>query len=165
MEIDQFSEGLVEDRTKLLIECLLKFQTNEVCFYQEILKAIGKDKMDMQARAIISKSRRRLLKDHNMVFDTVRKQGLKRLSDEDIVKLGANGVKQIRKSAQRTTQKMVTVDYEKLSDQGKTTHNTFLSVLGTLSAIAQPSKIAAVQREVQNSKIQLSIGSTLEALK
>ena len=157
--------GLLGNNTKLVIEALYKVQIGESISYAEILKILGKDKIDSQVRSAISSARVQLIKEFHAVFDVDRGFGLMRLSNEQIVKLGAGGIQQIRNSTARIVHKLVAVDYAKLDNNAKVEHNTYLSVFGALSVMTQESKIKAVSGAVKEAQAQISIGNTLDVFK
>lgn len=159
------ASGLLENKTKRLQDLLFKAKADDVILFSEILKLLDYHELTDQARSLIQKARNRLLRDHNYVFDSVRGTGIKRLSDAEIVRLGESGIRRLRRSSLKTTRKLAAVEYEKLSNDDKVTHNTYLSVIGAMTVLTQTNKIKAVQGAVREAQQQISIGSTLEIFK
>lgn len=145
---------------------LSQLSAGEEIDYESLLKVAGLSlPLDARSRFILVSARKKLLKERNFVFGTIHGRGLRCLSDEEKIDLGKNSFRRIRRESGRTARKIGSVDYDKLSNESKVKHNTYLSVLGALGAITQTSKVAALERSVKDAHAQLSIGSTLEALK
>lgn len=133
-----------------------------IATYEELTRLIGRDVR--QDRGPLNTAIRRLVRNQK-VFAAVRGVGFKRLSDSEILGLTPSALASMSNKARRTAKKLAAVDYNSLSREQQTQHNTALSVLAVVNYMAKPSNIKKLEQRVGESHAALPVGRTLEAFK
>lgn len=148
---------------KLLYERLKSAKIGDVVTYQELSNIIGRDVLD-PGRGLLQTARRKALREDYFVFGIVRKEGLKRLSDLEIVATGEDTVGRIRRTARRGFRTITAVkDFEALPNEAKIRHNVYASMLGAVAMAASAPQMKKLEKKVSEAKAQLSLTKTLEA--
>jgi len=127
--VTRFQLGFV---TKQLVDHLLTASVGQEMSYEELSKVLGHNILQQKYRSCLASARRILIKEHDIVFDTIRSVGIQRLNDAEIVLEGAVGIRKVRRACKRTARKVVCANYSTLSQDNKNTHNQSLSTLGAL---------------------------------
>lgn len=149
-----------------LIDLLGQKEINEVVSYEEMSNLIGVDIQSAKGRGYLSTARKRLLKDEKMVFGTIRKEGVKRLDDETVVKTaGRNYLTSMRKRGRVAYQKNTSVDYHALSDTGKIDHQCTMTILGLMNHITSRSSVHKIHQTVHEKQEEISQKETLRLLR
>jgi len=147
---------LVEDR-------LRKATVGELVSYSELAGIIDRD-MQNGGRGVLTSARRALERD-GVIFAVVRDEGVKRLSDPEIVKTGEDTIARARRASRRGYRRVSMANYDKLSKEDQVTHNAYLSILGALAAVTKTSSVRRVEARVAESRECLPLAATLEAFK
>ena len=93
----------------LLIDRLKTLEVDEVVTWDELSNLIGRD-VRKEAYHNLGTARNRLLRDERMVFECVRKVGVKRLSDDGIVVSAESGLQRIKRASRRSFRKLSCAD-------------------------------------------------------
>ncbi len=144
-----------------LCDRLQAAEVGEVVTYAELSELIKRD-VQRDARYVLASAQKRLQRDNRILFGAVRGVGIKRLNDEETVRVGATSMTKIRREARRGMQKTACANFDALSDEGKVQHNTSLSMLGALHLMTTSRKIKALKETIKNTGGKLSLGRTLE---
>lgn len=150
--------------SKLLYERLKKAGIGETVTYAELSGIVGRDVAN-GGRGTMMTARRLCQAEHQMVFGTVRKVGLKRLSDQEIVDTGEAVTKHIRKTARRGARRIACANYQALANDAKVRHNAQISLLGAIVALSKPSSIKRLEKSVAKEHEQLPVAKTLEVFR
>jgi hypothetical protein len=140
--------------TKWLIDRGRRLQVGEVVTYEELSKLIGIDVRE-EGRGALRSARNILLRDEQIVLDSVPNVGLKRSSDSEIVQSAG---------AQRGVQRLTAVaDFDRLSDADKLAHNASVSALAVIKLMGKPKSVERIAASVNTANTgSLPIARTLE---
>lgn len=132
--------------------------------YHEISVLIGRDVQDdPKAYAIMHRARERLLDEFQIVFETIRDVGLKRLNDVEKIYAGAGSLPRIYRESKRGAKKIAAADFSALPDHEKKRANAFAATLGLHAHLASPKQLAKIRQTSHASK-QPSFPQLLRAL-
>lgn len=149
--------------TRLLIGLLSKAEVGQVFSYQELGKHLGR-RVEGSTGNLIS-ARRALERDYQIVFGTIWGQGIKRLSDAEIIALGDKLPGRVRRLARRTIKKITIARDEALTNEQIVHRNAAVSMAGVLMHVATKSGMAKLEKAVQVNAGELPVGKTLELFK
>lgn len=149
--------------TKTIQDRLAKCAVGDTVSYEELTALVGRD-VQQQARGNLMSAMRRLVPD-GKVFATIRGEGVKRLSDVEIVGVGPATMNRMRRAANRARAKLAQVDdFEALPRDAKITHNLSMSVLGVLHHMTKASTVRQLEARIDQAQKALPLAKTLEAL-
>ena len=111
---------------KTLIDILLSAKIGETVTYEKMGAAIGRN--IRLSRHMISSALRNVQNSHQFVFSCVPNVGYKRLNNSEIVGKGEQFIKHIKRTSKRGAKNMACVQYDALSQNEKTAHNTRMTV-------------------------------------
>ena len=152
--------------TKFIYQRLQAAAPGETVTYSELADLVGRPcHPGASGYGALFSARKIAERDDKIVFGAVRKIGLKRLTDEEIVGSGIAAVASIRRTAKRGAKRVACADYAKLDRDSQVQHNAHLSVLGALYQATKPSALRRVETQVQTAQEQLPLAKTLEAFK
>lgn len=154
------SEGQNVD-VQILVD-YLRDQSGEVT-YAALSDVLGRDVRN-GAWTVLASARRALQRE-GIVYGTIRKVGIKRLDDEEIVGTGRDALKKTRRASRRALNRLACADYDKLTNEGRIKHNTYVSMLGALNAITKEPQIRKIEAGVEDAQAKLPLAKTLEAFK
>ena len=149
--------------TRLLVALLQKAEIGQVFNYTELSERLGRSIMG--AEPSLSSARRIVQRDFDIVFDVIRGQGIKRLSDAEIVALGDTLPGRVRRTARRMVQKIAKAKDGELSKDQITQRNAVVSMAGALIHMASKSNMAKLEDAVRVNAGELAVGKTLELFK
>lgn len=134
----------------------------ETVTYAELSRLVGRDVQ--KDRGPLQTAMRRLTANQK-VFSAVRGEGVKRLTDAEILGLSPAALASMSGKARRTAKKLAAVDYAALDQQQQAAHNAALSVFAVVSHMARPASMKLLEARVAETHEALPIGRTLEAFK
>ncbi|MFN3891955.1 MAG: hypothetical protein ACK4MV_16290 [Beijerinckiaceae bacterium] len=147
---------------RLLRQRLALVKIGEVISYDDLGKEISKHVSG--AFPALHTARRSLLNNDGYVFAVIRGEGLKRLSDEEIVSASDQDVNRIRRTAKRGARKLASVaDYSSLSNAAQLRHTTRLSVMTAVAHMASSKGIEKLEEPAKGRAKELPISETLAA--
>lgn len=148
---------------RLLYERLVTLNIGESISYAALSAVVGRNVQD-EAHGILRTARRMAEREDQIVFGTIVGEGLRRLSDPEIVDTGDHAMLRLRRTARRGANTVTAVgDFNALPNDKKIKHNTLLSLLGTVAAFVRPSVMKKLETSVANNAGKLSVGDTLKA--
>lgn len=136
----------------------------EVVTYEELNRVIGGD-VTQNKRYALETAKRQLRRDKNMVFETVRKLGVKRLPDSEIVQNAKSDTQRIHRISRRGLQKLNCVEAESLSAQELVQYNARVGHLGALFQATKLSQAKRIETAVEVMHGRLQLGQTLDLFK
>lgn len=148
--------------TKLLFQRLQKAFVGDLITYPELSEIIGRNVQKEARGCLISAMRVALY--NEMVFGTVRKVGIKRLTDRELAGIGEGVRLHIGRVARKAVRKMTMVNnFETLSNEEKIRHNTGVSMLGAIGHITSSKQAKSLEGKVSSSLEALPLQKTLQA--
>lgn len=152
--------GLLAIETKIVLERLAKAKPGEVVRYDELNTLTGCDVR--KRRNCLTTPINKLLAEQAKVFIAERGVGIKLLTNEEIPTLGARDISRVGRIAKRCIRKLTAVDYDALSEQGKITHNTGLTILSLVQRGSTSKSMTLVGEAVAKRTNPLPLGDTLK---
>lgn len=150
--------------TRLLIQELRKCQVGATISYAQLSSAVGRDISG--ATGALHSARKRLLRDEQIVFDVVRGEALKRLSDVEIVGTSNSFARRMRRVAQRGVETLTAIgDFSALPRETQMRHTAAVSVFGVVAEMTKEKSIHKVEKAAENVRGELPISQTLEAFR
>jgi hypothetical protein len=148
---------------QMIYDRLHKAHTGDIVSYGDLTGLIGRD-VQQAARYILLRALDLLRRDHNYVFGTVRRVGVKRLSDGEIVGAAASDVASIRRKARKAAAKLTCVgDYDALTADEHIRHNATVSLFGAIHSMTKRPQVKKLEAAVQTTGRTLPLARTLEA--
>ena len=166
IEANQDQRGLFElaYETKVIIELLKSTKDGEIVDYKEMLNATERTSINA-IRGNINTARR-VLQEEGYLFDTVRRKGLKRMSDEDIAVSGVRHQRHIKRTAKKAIREQGSIrDFASLSAAGRYASMVTQTIMATISHATSTKAAKQIDADVKARQEQLTIGQTLEAFK
>lgn len=149
--------------TRLLRQALAAVQPGARISYADLGRVIGKTVSG--ATPSLNSARNGLVRDEQIVFSVVRGEGLKRLTDAEIVAASAGDLNSIKNKARRAARKITSVsDYGALSSNDQLRHTATLSILTAVAEMTSTRGQKQVQARAQGRASELPIAETLAAL-
>ena len=140
--------------SKTLAQRLREVTVGETVPYSVLSAAIARD-VCADGRGALQTARRLVLKEYRMVFDAVRGEGLRRLTDVQIVSLSDKARDHIRRTSRKTARALTCVDYDAMPRDVQTKHNTALSMLGVIGELATEKSQARLASMVEEAGTEL----------
>lgn len=158
--------GLMSIDTKTIYERILKASIGETVTYEELEKLIGRSVRERGTWLLLS-ARRRALNQDGLVFGTVAKIGIKRLSDTEIVAGSEDDVHRVHRQALRGMRKLTAIKhYDSLPAESKTRHGVNASALAVLAHMTRSTSLKRLETKVrEQSQPSLPLQKTLEAFR
>jgi hypothetical protein len=145
-----------------LIRRLLRASVGDVISYAELSVVAMGDVQD-QKRGVLTTARKRVLEDHDMVFEAISNVGLKRLNDEEIVITAEAPLVRINRLANRGKRKLACVDYDNLENELKIKYNARGTLLAFHYHSTKPRQLKSIEQKVEKLGSQLGLQQTLRA--
>lgn len=150
----------ISQDSRLLIMTLKAAGIGDIITDRQLEDAIGKSLRD--APGPLQTAFKRLMRDENMVFGRIRKVGYQRLADSQIVASGASDAERIRRQANRSVERQMKVDFDRLTTADKTQFTTQVSVMGSIAMMTKPKSLARVADAASKAgRPELPISETL----
>lgn len=150
--------------TKTLAHVLRGIAVGGMVTYEELSAAIARD-VQRDGRSNLRTARNRVLTENDIVFEVVRDVGLRRLADPEILTSAAKDKDRIRRTSRRGVKKVLCIDYDSLSRDDKTKHNTALSMFSVVAVMVSNKSIKRLSIEIEEAGTELPAAkATLAAL-
>lgn len=149
---------------RVVFDRLVQMRVGETITYADIKDLIGRDGQN-GGRSVIASARRKALNEHRMVFEPVRNEGYKRLSDADIVNTAEHDMGKVHRATRRGARRIAVVDFERLPNASKVKHNTYLSMFGAINAMTTGASVKALEKKVAETHEALPLAKTLEVFR
>jgi hypothetical protein len=151
---------LVSSDTKFIAAALAKVRPGETITYEELDKAIGRS-VRSYARGSLSTALRQQVSD-GRVFEVEKNVGYRLVTDSEIIRTQyVKNSAHVRRAARKTVKRIQAANFDALTKDEKTAHNTQISMLGALHQMTTPKAELAVQKEVQRRSAELPVGEVL----
>lgn len=149
--------------TRLLVSLLQKAEMGQVFTYEQLSDQLGRNIMGDCPN--LSSARRIVQRDFDIVFDVMRGEGIKRLSDGEIIALGDRLPGKVRRLSKRMVTKLSKARDEKLSNEQIVQRNATVSMAGAFIHMATKSGMDKLEKAVRVNAAELAVGKTLELFK
>jgi hypothetical protein len=146
---------------RMVFERLATAPVGETVTYKELNALIGRDTQN-GGRPVIASARRKAMSEHRMVFAVVKNVGLKRLNDVEIVDTAQHDLSKVHRAARRAGRRITMVEFDKLPNDRKVRHNTFMSMFGALHSMTTQGSVKILEKRVAESQAALPLAKTLE---
>lgn len=159
----EFSMKFQKSSDTLILESVLsEIEVGELATYERLSKAIGRDVRKFAFSSLRS-ARKSVLKDKGIVFGVEVGEGIRRLTDAEIVSSTDSDRKRVSRAAKRSVQKLTCVDFAGLTDDQKRKHISASAQLGTVVMFTSSQATKKIEKEVANGKTEtFAIGQTLK---
>ena len=150
---------------ELLISAGQKIPEGEVWTWDAMRALLGREaRSGGPCYPALTTARNVLLRDHGIHFSAVAGEGLCRLTDAEKVATAPKVQAHVRRAVRKGARIVASADYEKLTPEDRSAHNTALSVYGLLNHITRPQRIKQLEENIRNTGIgsALAVGRTLE---
>lgn len=131
--------------------------------YADLAAIVGAD-VQVAHRSWLESARRRLLTDYGQRWDTVRKEGVKHLSDSEVAKVAIRDVQTVRRHSARAIRRntLGIKDFGALSEDEQARQQVALSLLTLAHRSTAPKVVAKVEVRVREAKAALPVRKLLE---
>lgn len=146
---------------RMVFERLVTVSVGETVTYDELTKLIGRDTQN-GGRPVVASARRKAMNEQRMVFAPIKNVGFKRLNDIEIVDTAEADLSKVRRAARRAGKRIAMVDFDRLPNDRKIRHNTYMSMFGALHSMTTQASVKALEKKVNESQAALPLAKTLE---
>ncbi len=150
--------------TQAAIQAMQNIAPGNRATYQELKAAMGCDPQ-MGGRSNVNSARRYLQREHGMVFAAVSNVGYQRLTDAEIIKSSPEALTKSRRASRRAAVRLICVDFDKLSETHKVSHQVHLSLFAAIQALSKADAAKKLTAQVRETMRSLPLNSTLELFK
>jgi len=135
--------------------------SGELVSYKSLSAAISRD-VTRDAAGIMRTALRRALRDHGLVFETVRCEGFRRVVGGELVSSQRCGIDRIRREARRRNEKLSKLNLSELDNDGKVSAAALASAYGAVGMMATTKSVKKIEGAVRTADAaQLPIARTL----
>jgi len=154
-----------EAKVKWLVERLLDVPATDVVTYEDLRKAAGCD-VRFRYRYLLEKARRRLKREHQILFVAVINQGLKRCDDLGVVEQGDRRLTLVRRQARRGAEEVACVQsFEGLSPEDRHRLLAQMSYFMVVNNALKPARVRQIEGRMANRIKELPWKEMLDGLK
>lgn len=151
--------------TQQIYKRLIATKPGDFISYDELTKLIGIN-VQTEGYGYRASATRIALVEDKMVFGVIPNDGIKRLNDNEIAKLGDSSIRKIRKESKNGIRKVTAVqDFDALTPESKMKHNSTLSVLAAFQHFTKPRNILKIESVVAENQKQINFDETLSIFK
>ena len=140
--------------SKALAQRLRECVVGDKLSYDALSAVIDRD-VRIDGRGSLASARKIVMREHRIVFDVVRNEGLQRLNDTQIVSLSGKARDHIRKTTRKTVRALTCVDYDAMDRGQQVKHNTELSTLGVIAELTTERSIARLAVKVEEAGTEI----------
>lgn len=152
--------------TEALITHLLEVNPGETVKYEDMTRWIGQNIRAPECRGWLQSARRRLEREKNVTFLTIRGVGIMRGTSKDILSAAPNRVQRIRREAYRQEVTLACCEYDDLNQDDKSLYRATTAQVHFLKrAASAPAKKKLLKAVRQTDAPRLGVQAVLDALK
>lgn len=149
--------------TQMVADCFAALEPGGDVTWEELMELLGASNRE-QIRGNVSAARKIVLREHRMVVDNVRNLGYRRLKADTVVQSEATA-KRIRRLSRLRIKRLLSVDYDSLSDDMKREHNIGVAMAGVIAHATTKKARAQLGNTTTNSSVQkIPLPKALNAL-
>ena len=156
-----FSEISID--TQKVVAELRKAKCGDVVEYESLSAVVSRD-IQGPARYVLVAAQRMLLRDDKMVFSTIPKVGIKRLSDTEKISSGYSDItSKLPRMCRRIARKVTALDdFDALPPDVKARHNATLSAVQTVAFMTKSQGMQKLERKITETNSALPTAETLK---
>ena len=158
---DTHTIAAITAETTALIRRMSEMNIGDELSYAEMSEIVCGDICGKKYHCL-STARKNLLSNHQMVFETIAKTGIRRETDSEIVINSSGAIRTINRATRRAFKKLACADPKNLTNEEKLKHNTNAAMLGALRFMSQPQQVKALEGKCVESSRQIDISDTLK---
>lgn len=131
----------------ILYRRLITAAEGDVIPYDELSDLI---KTDVRGKGYcyMTTARNRARANNQMVFESVRGEGLRRVPNGNIYEVSQDCMGRARRQVRKGLRILACADYEKLDDDGRKKHNFTAATMGALNLMTSPKKLATIETKI-----------------
>jgi len=148
--------------TQLLVDRLSKVPEGDFLAYSDLSTIIG-EKIDGSSSRLAS-ARRVVQSESQIVFETIRGEGIKRADAPGVVRAANAGVEKIRRESRRRLKILGCTPIDKLDASEKAQFNMTASHLGILGEMCNPRAVKQLRIAVEAAQERLPVAKAIEAM-
>lgn len=150
--------------TRLLYQALTKLRPGEQITYAQLGEVVGY-KIE-GSNSHLQSAIRRCFSIDDMVFDNIRGEGYRRLTDAEIVDAATRDTDALRRKSRKAAKRLASVTtVDQMAPEKRVEHNARLSLFAAITAMTKPKAIDALKSTVSAVGNELPFAKTLEAFK
>lgn len=150
----------MSSNARFILQRLAKAEKGELVSYKTLADLIGSEVNG--STGALHTATRRALRDHDMVFAAVPGEGVKRLTDAEIVAQSEDAVQRQRRASRRAAEKLTKVDFGAITDDEKVRHNAHLSLFSSVAHISSRKQVEQIEAAVRKAGHDMPIAQTLK---
>ena len=155
---------LEKSQEAISLEAYLATQEVGILLDYTTLSTVAGADVRTKARSALTTARKNVLRDRQMVFESVRGMGIKRCNDHDLVAIGTTSLRRIHNVARRGIAKQSTLaNFVDLTNADKVKFNTAMSLLGVFYEISKARSQSRIEAAVSVLQKRLPVMETLKA--
>lgn len=165
MSDKKFSIPEMSSNTRVLFGRIGRMAVGEVIAYKDLASLIGVDQKSRKWWGWMRSARKMAQREHGVVTECVKGEGLKRLSAAELPSIGDSAQKRIRNCANTAMRKLISgVKATPATGDTQVAINVRLSMLGAMSAFGATKTTQRIETAVrENGNAELAVQKTLEA--
>lgn len=150
--------------TQELMRVLGEMLPGDKITYQELSKvSMGDCSPRGDKNSFLHSARRILAKEKGMEFDSIPNVGIYCMTDRDKVKKSGRVLPSMARRAKRCMASLISVEYEKLTEDEKIRHNTTMSIMNVVKTVGSADKVEKVKKLVQSTRSRLELSETIKS--
>ena len=145
--------------TMIVENRLRSTEIGDIVTYDDLSKILGRDVREFCLGSIATA--RKALIGESIFFDTISKEGYKRLSQEEACGTAKHYVSRVKSAASRGMKHLQNVKFAELSDDAQKKHLTTSAQLGAISLFSSANSEKKIEKRITTSSGPIAIGETL----
>lgn len=145
---------------RALADFLAALPVGEIATYDQLSQAIGRNVRN-GAGYILTAARDAVEKESGAIFGTVHRVGVKRLTGQEAIGIGAQTGRKIRRAARRGIGRLGRIRDNSLTDADRKRINAYTAQLGAVALLAQTSTARKVEKQSTTATV-LPVGRVLQ---
>lgn len=138
---------------------LAELQEGETLSYADASEAIGRD-VQLYARQSLTAARQKIETENGVRFETVYKEGVKRIALQDVASIGAVSRKRTRRITKKAFARLNNLRAENISDETRDAINSERVALGAILHFTSDKSVRKIAEEVKRAG-EIPLGKTL----
>lgn len=141
---------MIAPETKFLIQRFQKVAPGETVFYADLNAAVGGLDVRKNFRSRLSSALKIVKRDYGLIFVAIPDVGYQLLKQEDVAAMAeSKGVADVQRATDRWGNRLNTVDYGQLDDQGKERYGRSCTRLAVITQASTEKALKAAQAKMR----------------
>lgn len=146
--------------TQTLVDHLSGVEVGEKVSYKKLSNMIQRD-VQHDAAGILRSARNIVQRESSILFGTIRKFGIVRLSNSGIVETGEVTMTRIHRTTRTGAKRLACAEYAKLTPEDRTKYNAMAAGLGALHAMTGRSSLRKLTKAAGEAEHKMDFQRTL----